>query len=89
MKIHHCRCRSKRGYGGMTAGQFLKRKVMIMAKKMNRVKAALAGALFAVSALAVPATLPEQMADFAARDAVLTASAADYDNYAKLLHVFL
>ncbi|MBQ8009961.1 MAG: glycoside hydrolase family 9 protein, partial [Oscillospiraceae bacterium] len=56
-----------------------------MAKKMNRVKAALAGALFAVSALAVPATLPEQMADFAARDAVLTASAADYDNYAKLL----
>lgn len=56
-----------------------------MAKKMSRMKAALAGAIFAVSALAVPASLPEQMADLTIKDTVMTASAADSENYAKLL----
>ncbi len=56
-----------------------------MKKTSSRIKAAVAGALFAVSALAVPATLPNQMDSFAGKDIAMTASAADNENYAKLL----
>ncbi len=56
--------------------------------KMNKIKAALASAIFAVSAVAAP--LP---ATFGNSDAVsenlITASAADTDNYAKLLQYSL
>ena len=56
-----------------------------MTKTSSRIKAAVASAVFAFGALAAPAAMPDKMGDFAARNAEMTVSAADYDNYAKLL----
>ncbi len=56
-----------------------------MKRNTSRIKAALASALFAVSALAAPAALPEQTAGRSVETPMMTASAADTDNYAKLL----
>ncbi len=64
----------------MNINSFKERRVIMLKRKANKIKAALAGVMVAVTAVAAP--LP---AAFTQKELPMAATAADTDNYAKLL----